>query len=331
MSKRPQISVIIPIYNVKAYLEECLQSVAAQTFAPLEVILVNDGSSDGSGAICKSFLARHPHWLYVEQANQGVASARKNGLEHARGEYLAFVDSDDVLSPGYFSALWTAREQTDADLVIAPMYRFTADTENSSGPEGTFWQERVLAGVARARGFENFSAALALCGKLFSRDLLHTAGLTFPSLRTGDDILPSVQLLAGAQTLALAPQAKYYYRQVRPLSQSSSGNNRFEGLFEGFLQAKKHLVNTGRYNELAPGFERVRFICLTSFMETFGLNKTQRVLLKTHQDDLKVPFFARRHWPWKLRLRAGLLSLCLRCGLPYDKVTECLRRLCCFR
>lgn len=331
MSKRPQISVIIPVYNVETYLEECLQSVAAQTFAPLEVILVNDGSSDASGDICKSFLERYPNWLYVEQSNQGVAAARKNGLERARGEYLAFVDSDDVLSPDYFSSLWAVREQTGADLVIAPMYRFAADTENAFGPEGAFWNERVLAGVARARVFENFSAALALCGKLFRRDLANKIGLAFPSLRTGDDILPSIQLLAGAQTISLAPQAKYYYRQARTLSQSSSGNNRFEGLFDGFLQAKKHLINTGRYNELAHGFERVRFICLTSFMEKFGLNKTQRVLLKTHKDNLKVPLFARRHWPWKLRLRAGLLSVCLRCGLPYDKVTECLRRLCCFR
>lgn len=331
MSKRPQISVIIPIYNVEAYLEECLQSVAAQTFAPLEVILVNDGSSDGSGNICKSFLAQYPNWLYVEQANQGVAAARKNGLERAQGEYLAFVDSDDVLSPNYFSSLWAAREQTGADSVIAPMCRFTADTKNSFGPEGTFWNERILAGAARARVFENFSAALALCGKLFSRDLLVRIEPRFPNLPNGDDILPSIQLLAGAQTLALAPEAKYYYRQARPLSQSSSGVNRFEGLFEGFLLAKKHLVNTGRYNELSPGFERVRFICLTSFMEKFGLNKTQRALLKTHKDDLKVPLFARRNWPWKLRLRVSFLSLCLRCGLPYDKAAKFLRRLCCFR
>lgn len=327
MSKRPQISVIIPVYNVEAYLEECLQSVAAQTFAPLEVILVNDGSSDGSGDICQSFLERYPNWIYVEQSNQGVAAARKNGLECAQGEYIAFVDSDDVLSPGYFSALWTAREQTDADLVIAPMHRFTADIKSAAAPEGTFWQKRVLAGEERTQVFENFSAALALCGKLFSRKLADQAGIAFLSLRTGDDILPSVQLLAGAKTAALAPQAQYYYRQARPLSQSSSGNNRFEGLFEGFLQAKKYLINTGRYNELAPGFERVRFICLTSFMEKFGLNKTQRILLKTHRSDLKVPLSVCRNWPWKLRLRAGLLSLCLHIGLPYDKTVKYLRRL----
>lgn len=327
MSKRPQISVIIPVYNVEAYLEECLQSVAAQTFAPLEVILVNDGSSDGSGDICQSFLKRYPNWLYVEQSNQGVAAARKNGLAHAQGEYLAFLDADDVLSPHYFSALWAAREQTGAELVIAPMYRFTADIKSAAAPEGTFWQKRCLAGAERARVFENFSAALALCGKLFSRELANKTGLSFPSLRTGDDILPSVQLLAGAPAIAPAPQAKYYYRQARPLSQSSSGNNRFEGLFEGLLQAKKYLLNTGIYNELAPGFERVRFICLTSFMEKFGLNKAQRALLKTHRSDLKVPFSAWKNWPWKLCLRAAFLALCLRTGLPYDKAATYLRRL----
>lgn len=326
MSKRPQISVIIPVYNVEPYLKECLQSIVAQTFSPLEVVLVNDGSADGSGDICKRFLAQYPNWIYIEQTNQGVASARKKGLAHAYGEYLAFVDSDDVLSPNYFSALWAAREPTGAELVLAPMYRFVADIKTSSAPEGTFWQESCLAGVERSRVCENFSASLALCGKLFSRSLWELIKPQCPDLPSGDDILPSVQLLAGAKTIALAPQAAYYYRQSRPNSQSSSGNKRFEGLFEGFLLAQQYLKQTGQYGQFAVGFERVRFICLTSFMEKFGLNETQRTLLQTHKNDLKIPFLACRNWPWKLRVRAVFLIVCLWAGIPYDKAAQHLRK-----
>lgn len=325
MPECPQISLIIPVYNVEAYLEECLQSVAGQTFNAPEVILVNDGSNDGSAAVCRRFLAQHPAWIYIEQPNQGVCAARKAGLVRASGEYISFLDADDVISPDYLADLWTALKQTGAELAVAPMYRFAGDIKTARAPEGSFWAESCLEGAARARLFENFSASLALCGKLISRRLWQKVNPELPVLRTGDDILPSVGLIAGAEKIAPAAGAAYYYRQARADSQSGGGTGRFYGLLEGFSRARACLIKAGQYPFFAAGFERVRMICLTSFIEKFPLGAEDEQSLRLRRGEFKIPHFAFEGWPWKLRLRARLLYFCLCTGLSYKNWMRRLR------
>lgn len=327
MSKRPQISLIIPVYNVEAYLAECLQSVAQQTFDALEVILVNDGSSDGSAAVCQRFLAQYPSWIYLTQPNQGVCAARKAGLARAKGEYILFVDADDVLGADYVSELWTALNQAGAELAVAPMRRFWGDIKTAGAAEGAFWREACLEGDARARLFENFSASLALCGKLISRRLWQQADPDLPVLRTGDDILPSVELIASVRKIAPAAAATYYYRQVRPGSQSTAGQGRFSGLLEGFSRARAWLIKNGQYGTFAAGFERVRMICLTSFIEKFALGPQDEQALYARRGEFQIPRFALKGWPWKLRLRARLLRFCLRTGFSYKNWMDNLRLL----
>ncbi len=94
----PLLSVIIPVYNVEKYLRECLDSVSNQTYQNLEIILVNDGSKDGSAEICKEYLAKDERIQYYEQENQGQSAARNLALSKATGEYITFVDSDDWIS-----------------------------------------------------------------------------------------------------------------------------------------------------------------------------------------------------------------------------------------
>ena len=97
--ERPLISVIIPVYNVAPYLERCLDSVAAQTWENLEVWLVDDGSTDGSLALCEARAEQDSRFRVLRQANAGVSAARNRGMDHAAGQYLQFVDGDDFLPP----------------------------------------------------------------------------------------------------------------------------------------------------------------------------------------------------------------------------------------
>ena len=99
-----QISIIIPIYQAEARLKECLESVASQNFKDFEVLLVDDGSTDGSSAICREFCAVDSRFIYIRQENRGASAARNTGLDKARGEYICFVDADDILEPTYLSA-----------------------------------------------------------------------------------------------------------------------------------------------------------------------------------------------------------------------------------
>ena len=96
--KRPVVSVVVPVYNTELFLEECLHSLEKQTLTDIEIILVNDGSTDNSGELLREYAGKDARCVYVEQANQGLSAARNTGIEYASGHYLAFLDSDDWLA-----------------------------------------------------------------------------------------------------------------------------------------------------------------------------------------------------------------------------------------
>ena len=104
----PLVSVIVPAYNVEAYLETCLDSILNQDYAPLEIVLVDDGSTDYTGALCDKYARAHPCIRVIHKENGGLSSARNAGIAAARGSYLAFVDSDDLIAPCFISALMNA-------------------------------------------------------------------------------------------------------------------------------------------------------------------------------------------------------------------------------
>src|SRR3954449_5241960 len=104
----PRVSVVVPIYNVEPYLGDCLDSLAAQTFRDLEIVMVDDGSTDRSGEIARDYGARDPRFRLVERPNGGLSAARNTGIDAARGEFLAFVDSDDVVAPTAYERLVAA-------------------------------------------------------------------------------------------------------------------------------------------------------------------------------------------------------------------------------
>ena len=98
-------SIIVPVYNVEEYLEECLESIQKQTYTDIEVILVNDGSTDGSKEICESYCQMDSRFKLINQENKGQSAARNNGVSVSTGEYITFVDSDDVISSKYVEIL----------------------------------------------------------------------------------------------------------------------------------------------------------------------------------------------------------------------------------
>ena len=107
----PLVSVVVPFYNVESYISECLESLAAQTLSDIEVILVDDGSQDGSRRVAEEFAARDPRFVVVRQPNRGPGPARNEGLRWARGPYLAFADSDDVVPPEAYEVLVSSLER----------------------------------------------------------------------------------------------------------------------------------------------------------------------------------------------------------------------------
>lgn len=118
------VTVVVPVHNVAPYLDECLRSIAAQSHDALEIILVDDGSTDGSEATCDEWAARDKRFRVIHQPAQGSSVARNVGIDVARGDYLTFVDSDDLLSPWLVSTLLAAAEQTGAEITLGEQVDF---------------------------------------------------------------------------------------------------------------------------------------------------------------------------------------------------------------
>ena len=114
----PKISVIVPVYKVEAYLRRCVDSVLAQTFKDFELILVDDGSPDKCGEICEEYASSHPFISVIHQKNQGLSAARNNAVPMSRGEFITFVDSDDVITPDYLEYLYGLSESHHADVSV---------------------------------------------------------------------------------------------------------------------------------------------------------------------------------------------------------------------
>ncbi|HEL7541574.1 TPA: glycosyltransferase, partial [Enterococcus faecalis] len=118
----PKISIIVPVYNVEKYLEKCVRSILAQTFTDFELILVDDGSPDSSGAMCDQFAEQDERVKVIHKENGGLSDARNAGIEIATGEYLGFVDSDDYIADDMYELLYTNIVKEDADLSICGIY-----------------------------------------------------------------------------------------------------------------------------------------------------------------------------------------------------------------
>ncbi|MFB4033716.1 glycosyltransferase family 2 protein, partial [Streptococcus pneumoniae] len=118
------ISIVIPIYNVENYLRQCLDSIVAQTYQNFECLLINDGSPDHSADICREYVSKDSRFRYFEKENGGVSSARNLGIEHSKGEYITFIDSDDWVDSDYLEVLYTTLLEEGADIAVSTYKKF---------------------------------------------------------------------------------------------------------------------------------------------------------------------------------------------------------------
>lgn len=218
----PQLSIILPIFDVGRWLPECLDSIQAQTFMDWEAILVDDGSRDFSGIICDSFARRDSRFKVIHQRNSGVSAARNAGIEAATAPLLGFIDPDDFISPNYFSELISEMQRIDADVSVCAYYY--ADESGGTNPVYEYVgrleaaakrlpdNAEMLDNGAVIRGVYNNTFSCVSWGKVFKRELWGDA--RFPvGVDLGEDMMTVPGVIIKANRAVCAPEAIYYYRQ----------------------------------------------------------------------------------------------------------------------
>jgi glycosyltransferase involved in cell wall biosynthesis len=203
----PGVSVVIPVWNVARLLPRCLDSLLAQTYRPLEVIVVDDGSTDGSGEVMLGYHQRHPEVHVVTQRHRGVGPARNAGLSIAHGEYVFFVDADDWVEPDFVSDLVAIAEDTGADVVVSGLW-FCVGRLRAPFP---FWPlTPVISGEEAARRSLSPARLPAFVWDKLYRRSLFADEPPFPSVLY-EDLATTPRLLARARTVALTHRAYYHY------------------------------------------------------------------------------------------------------------------------
>ena len=181
--KRPVVSVVVPVYNTEPFLAECLHSLEKQTLTDIQIILVNDGSTDNSGRLLREYAGKDARFVYVEQENQGLSAARNTGMEHASGHYLAFLDSDDWLAENALQVLCAIAAKTRTDIVSGNTLAVHADGQVQS------WERRgreLFATGTVVSGSTYFSRVMdcrcyvpMVYNYLYRRDFIEQNGFRF--------------------------------------------------------------------------------------------------------------------------------------------------------
>ena len=233
----PLVSIIVPVYNVQNSVARCLESICAQTWKNIEIILVNDGSRDESFSVCEQFREKDPRIVLVDKSNSGVSDTRNCGMTLASGKYVQFVDSDDYIEPDFTERLVTAAETNNADLVIAPYWMVIPANSCKVGQALESLQENL--GIEEKRpddvreyGFlpegvydrDTFALRLmekpasffysVLWNKLYRRDILVDNHLQFTSeVRWAEDLVFNLEYILYANVFVSIPKAGYHYVQ----------------------------------------------------------------------------------------------------------------------
>lgn len=249
----PAISVIVPVYKVEAYLDRCMASLREQTFSDIEIILVDDGSPDRCPEMCDAYAQRDARVKVVHKENGGLGFARNSGLDVAAGEYVAFVDSDDYVTPDMCEKLRVRALETDADAVYGRMYY--------DGPDGVreapwnqgrrVWsgeqeiRELLLDGVATRPGRTmDTGMGVSACRALFRRQMLEEHHLRFASERQfiSEDLIFTIDVLQQCRCVASIPDPVYYYWLNQNSLTKSFREDRFQKVKELYHELLRRLT-----------------------------------------------------------------------------------------
>lgn len=204
------ISVIVPVYNVEEYLEECLQSISRQTYSNLEVILVDDGSTDKSGAICERWCGKDRRFRMIKKKNGGLSDARNAGLRVAGGELIAFVDSDDVIHPDMLRYLYDVMKKTGCSICCCAVEKgilFNDSDDMADDAEIiTYTREQAFRAV-----IEETDIYITVWNKLYSREVMEN--IYFPVNRCHEDEFWTCRVIDKASKIAAVRRKLYGYRQ----------------------------------------------------------------------------------------------------------------------
>ena len=292
-SYSPEISVILPVYNVGSYLDVCMESLEKQTFRDFEILLINDGSTDDSGDRCRRWTETDKRIRFIDKRNEGVAHSRNLGVRLARGKYLAFVDPDDWIAPTYLEKLHTRLEETDADFAECDLWRYDNRTgkmiyRSCSGRTGIPYTLREHMKYGPTAAYKSMSRR-----SMWEQYDIHMPNCSFES--------PAIYalVLALSGKVESITEALYYYRRFRENSLIENGYAAKDGSPNNTLgiEAMEFLLEEFRrcglyetYRDTLEGVVKYRFNDILALQFHRKPKEDFRMLVRNYREYLEKTF-----------------------------------------
>lgn len=270
-------SVVVPVYKVEKYLDRCVESLVNQTYQNLEIILVDDGSPDRSPEICDEWEQKDSRIRVIHKPNGGVSSARNAGMEIAGGEWLFFMDSDDILPENALEGLLARQQTYEADLVCGSFY-------NMRTRDRSYYKTYPDKVISRQDFADNMSFLITelyptSCGKLFNTRIIKKHGLAFPmNIPWGEDAIFHYRYLAHVSSVVTTAQCVYHYDMTREGSAMKKYYENVNQFAQHQFGIQKELILSveGDHTEIIKGLEKNHFVnCLPNYV----FNETNRKTL----------------------------------------------------
>lgn len=255
----PKVSVIIPIFNAGQYLRQCLESVASQTARDIEIICVDDGSSDDSVEVLKSYALQDERIRVFTQKNQGVSAARNAGLDLASGEYVAFLDADDFFEPTMIEEMYTSCTAHDADIGICKIRYLYIDKGTQIEASWSLRMDLLPDTLPFNRADMTANLLLSMTpsvwNKLFKRSFIAEHGLRFsPELQRAEDVAFTYLALINAQRVTAVDKALVNYRSGNPTGLQATVHERPAEICRALADVKRIAVEAGSFCEVEQDF-----------------------------------------------------------------------------
>lgn len=249
------ISVIVPVYNVEAYLKKCVDSILSQTYPNLEIILVDDGSPDNCGEICDNYAELHSNIKVIHQKNGGLSAARNAGLKIAEGEYIGFVDSDDFIDSNMYQTLYEKAKETDSDIVECNLHHTFDDYEDTETVE-KYDDKNLLLSMGRC----------IVWNKIYRRSLIEKAEALFPEKYIYEDVEFYLRLIPHIERYGYVDIAPYHYVQ-RSDSLNNFSSEKTMQIFQILKNILDYYTQNGFFTEYKDALEffYARIILCSSF------------------------------------------------------------------
>lgn len=282
-----KISIIVPVYNAEKYLERCIESILSQSFINLEIILIDDGSTDKSAQICDEYAKLDERILVIHQDNQGVSMARNKGINISSGDYITFVDGDDTVSVDYIDYLVHIAIEYDADISVCRILDCINGREDKDDKKNVFVLNNEQA-VEMMFYQKEFTTSVS--GKLYKKT--YKERIKFPINMKHEDFAIMYKVLYSAERIVYGQRQLYHYiHHIGSFSHSEEFNKKYYDLYTICLQIEKFIVGKSEKIRRA-GISRI-FSCYTQILLVLYEKQSNQILfeeiwewIKKHRIDI---------------------------------------------